>query len=282
MSGRPVISLFSGALGLDLGLEQAGFKIRVAVECNRFAAETIRRNRPDIHVIERKLGDVTTGEILDAAGLGQGEPAVVTAGPCCQSFSTAGQRASLRDPRGNMFREFLRVVDEAQPQFFVMENVPGVISAAVKHRPLRERGPGHPPLSPQEELGSAFRVILKELVRLNYYTIFDILTAADYGVPQTRKRALFLGSRDGRQLRMPVPTHGEVSANGTRPWVTLREAVQGLRERTTDYYEFPPSKKRMLRLIPEGGNWRDRGWTASLLPTAQLGPSLPCSHDSSR
>jgi DNA (cytosine-5)-methyltransferase 1 len=143
--GRAVISLFSGGLGLDLGLEAAGFEVRVAVECNRFAAATVRNNRPDIALIPKKLEDVTTGEILGAAGLSPGEPVVVTGGPCCQSFSTAGQRGSVSDPRGMMFRQFLRVVREARPRFFVMENVRGILSAAVRHRPLKERGPGHPP-----------------------------------------------------------------------------------------------------------------------------------------
>ncbi|MEA2703047.1 MAG: (cytosine-5)-methyltransferase 1, partial [Actinomycetota bacterium] len=144
--GRPrrpaVVSLFSGALGLDLGLEAAGFEVRVAVEANRNAAETIRKNRPDIPVIERRIEQVTTEEILAEAGLEPGEPTVVSAGPSCQAFSTAGQRGSVADPRGELFRQFLRVVREARPRFFVMENVRGVLSAAVRHRPLSERGPG--------------------------------------------------------------------------------------------------------------------------------------------
>src|SRR5438034_3579094 len=84
----PVISLFSGALGLDLGLERAGFQIRVAVECNKHAAETIRRNRPDIVLIEDKIENVPTSEILKRVGLRAGQPVLVTAGPSCQSFST--------------------------------------------------------------------------------------------------------------------------------------------------------------------------------------------------
>src|SRR5713226_6485063 len=95
MKGGAVISLFSGALGLDLGLERAGFQIRVAVECNKFAAETIRKNRPDIVVLEKDIREVTTKEVLDAAGLKPGEPAVVTGGPSCATFSTVGQRGSL-------------------------------------------------------------------------------------------------------------------------------------------------------------------------------------------
>ena len=139
-----VISLFSGSLGLDLGLEQAGFRIRVAVECNRHAVNTIKRNRPDIPVIAAPIEEVSTEEILSTAGLDQGEPVVVTGGPSCQAFSTVGQRGSFEDPRGTMFHHFMRVVRESQPRFFVMENVRGVLSAALKHRPLRERGPGFP------------------------------------------------------------------------------------------------------------------------------------------
>ncbi len=138
-SGLRVISLFSGALGLDLGLHAAGFKVAVAVECNRFAAETIRKNRPRLPLIEKHIEEVTTAAILEKAGLEVGEAAVVTGGPSCQPFSTVGLRRSMGDPRGVMFKEFLRVVREARPRFFVMENVRGVLSAAARHRPLKER-----------------------------------------------------------------------------------------------------------------------------------------------
>ena len=255
--GLAVISLFSGGLGLDLGLERAGFQVRVAVECNRFSAETIRRNRPDIPLIEKKLEDVPTKEILDAAGLAPGEPAVVTGGPCCQSFSTVGRRGSVSEPRGEMFKGFLRVVREARPRFFMMENVKGVLSAAIKHRHLKDRGPGHPPLAPDEELGSAFLLILKELQATNYYTIFDLLNAADFGVPQTRERVIFIGSRDGVRVTMPVPTHAKDSEDGLLAWVTLRKALKGLRDPEPLYHELTPSKVRYLKLVPAGGNWRD-------------------------
>lgn len=255
---RPaIISLFSGILGLDLGLESAGFQIRVAVECNRHAAETIRTNRPDIAVIERRIEDVTTEEILAAANLRPGEPAIVTGGPSCQAFSTAGQRGSLADPRGLLFREFIRVVREAQPHFFVMENVKGIFSAAIRHRPLIERGPGYPPLTPEEELGSAFGLLLTEFQELNYYTVFDLLNAADFGVPQARERVLFMGSRDGRPMTMPEPTHEKRPTNGRLPWVTLQEALEGLNDPAPAYKELSPSRRRYITHIPEGGNWRN-------------------------
>jgi DNA (cytosine-5)-methyltransferase 1 len=251
-----VVSLFSGGLGLDLGLEQAGFEVRAAIECNRFAADTIRQNRPDTPLIPKKLEFVPTSEILEAAELQPDEATVVTGGPSCQSFSTAGQRGSVSDPRGIMFREFLRVVKEVRPRFFVMENVKGVLSAAIKHRPLKDRGPGHPALEPDEELGSGFRLILKELRATGYYVVFDLLNAAHYGVPQTRERVIFIGSRDGEPVAMPEPTHARDSAGGLLPWVTLRQALDGLDDPEPAYSELSPSKKKFLKLVPAGGNWR--------------------------
>lgn len=252
---RPLISLFSGALGLDLGLEQSGFQIRAAVECNRFAAETIKKNRPHIPVIDRRIEDVTTDEILKAAELEPGQAFVVTGGPSCQAFSTAGDRLSISDPRGVMFREFLRVVKEARPRFFVMENVTGVLSAAIRHRPLGERGPGYPPLTAEEQLGSAFILMLKEIRSTGYYVAFDVVNAADFGVPQRRERLVFIGSRDGEVVALPTPA-GKGS-NGRRQWKTLRQALHGLKDPEPLYSELPRSKAKFVELIPEGGNWRD-------------------------
>lgn len=252
----PIISLFSGALGLDLGLEKAGFRIAVAVECNKFAAETIRKNRPDIVLIEKRIEDVTTEEILEAAGLKPGAAALVTGGPSCQAFSTAGQRGSMSDPRGIMFREFLRVVDEARPRFFIMENVKGILSAAIKHRPLDKRGPGHRALAPDERLGSALSQVLKELRKTGYYVVFDLLNSADFGVPQTRERVAFIGSRDGEPIWMPEKTHAREPSKDQKPWVTLKQAVAKLKGKH-EYTDLAPSKARFLRLVPVGGNWQD-------------------------
>jgi DNA (cytosine-5)-methyltransferase 1 len=253
----PVISLFSGALGLDLGLEAAGFELAVAVECDPFAAKTIRTNRPKVPVIERRLEKVTTREILQQAGLKPGEAAVVTGGPSCQAFSTAGQRGSVSDPRGGMFRQFMRVVKEARPRFFVMENVKGVLSAAVRHRPLDKRGPGHRALDPAEQLGSALLTILRELRKTGYYIVFDLLNAADYGVPQARERVLFIGSRDGEPIWMPTATHAELPSTGLLPWVTLKQAIGRLRQKKPQFTRLPPSKAKYLKLVPTGGNWKD-------------------------
>lgn len=253
----PAISLFSGALGLDLGMESAGFQVRVAVEFNKFAAETIRRNRPDITVIQKPIEEVSTEEILKAAGLQVGEAVLVTGGPSCQAFSTAGKRSSMSDERGRgtLFQHFLRVVNEAQPRFFVMENVKGVFSSAVKHRPLNKRGPGHPALTPEEEMGSGFQLILQELIASGYYTVFDLLNSADFGVPQTRERAIFVGSRDGERVQIPTPTHTKKPKPGQARWVTLRDAIQDLEVEHT-YKSLPIGWQKYMQLISEGQNWR--------------------------
>lgn len=252
-----IISLFSGALGLDLGLEEAGFEVRVAVECNRFAIQTIERNRPALPLIKDKIENVTTQDILKTAGLKVGEVTMVAGGPSCQPFSTAGRRGSVNDPRGVMLHEFLRVIREAKPKFFVMENVRGVMSAALKHRPLKDRGPGTPPLQPSEELGSAFAMILKELRATGYYVVFGLVNAADYGVPQSRHRLLFIGSRDGHPVTLPKPTHSQIRSNGLPQWRTLADALKGLKDGDPEYHELTPRNKKYLAMVPEGGNWRD-------------------------
>ena len=253
---RRVISLFSGAMGLDLGLEAAGLEIAVALECNPFPVATIVRNRPLLPLFDKPIEDVPSCKILEAAQLEPGEPFAVVGGPSCQVFSTAGQRQSLRDPRSTMFKHFVRVIRDTQPEFFVMENVRGLLSAAVRHRPLKQRGPGHPQLQQEEQLGSAFRVVAETLRDLGYYCVFDVLNAADYGVPQTRQRLVIVGSRDGRKVCMPEPTHHSEEAQGLPKWRTLGEALKDLNEENPDYYLFCPAKERYLKLIPEGGNWR--------------------------
>ena len=253
---KRVISLFTGAMGLDLGLEAAGLQIAAALECSPFPVATIRQNRPLLPVIDRAIEDVAISEILDMAELAPGEAFAVVGGPSCQVFSTAGQRKSLADPRSTMFRHFVEVIRDAQPEFFVIENVRGLLSAAVRHRPLNQRGPGNPPLEDDEELGSAFRVVAATLRDLGYYCVFDVLNAADYGVPQTRQRLVIIGSRDGRRIRMPEPAYHADGAGDLPKWRTLGEALEGLVEDQPEYFHFCPAKERYLKLIPEGGNWR--------------------------
>lgn len=258
-SGQPrrMVSLFTGAMGLDLGLESAGFQTAVAVESDPAAAATIHANRPALAVIEKPIEQIPTAEILERASLDVGEAMLLAGGPACQSFSTAGRRRSLADPLGLLFYEFMRVVDEARPAFFVMENVRGLLSAAIKHRPLKERGGKHPPLQPDEELGSAFRAMTERIRQSGYYVLFDVLDAADFGTPQRRRRLVIVGSRDGVPLAMPIPSHSTNGNRNLRPWRTLQDALHDLEDAQPEYIEFVPSRRPYFAHVPPGGNWRD-------------------------
>jgi DNA (cytosine-5)-methyltransferase 1 len=250
------ISLFSGALGLDLGLEAAGFTLRLALEKDRAAAKTIGLNKPTLPVIDRSITEVSSEEIINKSGLECSEIALISAGPCCQSFSTAGKRNSVKDPRGDLFFDFCRLVREMRPRFFVMENVKGMLSAAVRHRPLDERGAGFPLLAREEELGSGLDLIREELGKLGYHVIFGLLNAANFGVPQKRWRVFFLGSRDGEDIQLPLATHCSpdlCEETGLPPWKTLRSALADVKSR--NWCEFTKERRGLLEQLSAGQNW---------------------------
>ena len=236
-----------------MGLEKAGFKTRVAIETNKNAVATIEANRKTLPVIDFSIKDATTDHILKKAKLSVGEATIVAGGPCCQSFSTAGKRGSLGDPRGSLFMDFCRVVRDTRPRFFIMENVKGLLSAAIKHRPLDERGPGFPALSPEEELGSAFKVILRELSTLGYYIVYSLVNTADYGTPQIRHRVLIIGSRDGETISIPKTTHSKDGENGNPKWNTLGGAIRGIKSQ--EWVKFSEKALDFLGIIAPGECW---------------------------
>jgi DNA (cytosine-5)-methyltransferase 1 len=263
-----VISLFTGAMGLDIGFELEGFDIRVALDINKDAIATIKKNRPNIPIIENNIFNVKTTEILTKAKLKIGEATVVTGGPPCQPFSTAGRRESVSEEEGTLVFQFLRVIKETQPMFFVFENVSGLISAARKHVSFYERiKKKETELAPEERLGSAFERLIAEFKKIKsieggFYGInHGVVNCADYGVPQKRKRFIMLGSRTGIEIQLPPTTHAspkspDVISCRKRPWVTLREALKDLDDPHPEYTPFPRWGKYM-KYIPEGGCWRD-------------------------
>jgi len=196
---------------------------------------------------------------------------VIVGGPPCQSFSTAGRRGTTQDPRGTLLWDFLRFVEYVKPKFFLMENVRGLLSAALKHRPISERpDKGGPPLDSNEEPGSVVRLFAKDLGEFEgvgyHLDIFEV-NAVNYGAPQLRERVLFIGNRFGRLVDFPAPTHGadpEVTAkqaglfNETHlfPWKTLGDALEGLVDENPVVLDFSPRKKKYLSLVPPGSNWR--------------------------
>lgn len=201
LKNNKLISLFSGAGGMDIGFEMAGFETAVAVEYDISCCETLKRNRPKMSVIHGDINQITTAEILKAGGLKPTEAAVVIGGPPCQSFSLAGKRMGMNDPRGKLVLEFIRVVKESLPSVFVMENVRGMVNW---------------------QDGKAIEAIMNEISEPIFFEgkeyIYKvnkaILNAVDYGVPQNRERVFIVGNRFDKTFEFPEPTHKN-SSDGT-------------------------------------------------------------------
>lgn len=258
-----VISLFSGAMGLDLGLEAAGFSTKVAVEMDRWAAETIKANKPEVAVFQREIQLVTAEELKKAAKIRPGDVVVVAGAPPCEPFSIAGRRNGFVDHRASGVYEFIRVVRAIRPNFFVFEEVPGFVRAAHLHASFYERV-RNPQLytDPNWRLGGAFDEIIGEIEDTGYSLSSGILNAADYGSGQKRKRFILIGSRSGEPVPLPTPTHAkpgslEVSEGSRLPWRTLRDEIGELVEAEPECSRFPDSWGKYLRLVPQGGCWRD-------------------------
>lgn len=254
----PVISLFSGAMGLDLGLEKAGLDITISQDIDPWCAKTMSANkRPFVFGDIRQLlsDDPECNFLLSPSKLSPGEVFAVVGGPPCQPFSTAGNRLGTKDPRGSLFMDFQKVISVIKPRFFIMENVKGLVSAAIKHRPLVDRDKG--PLSPDELPGSVFSVIKQAFEELGYRIVYGVLDASHYGVPQFRERLIIIGSRDNEEIFLPVPTHFKTHQDPDYKWRTLRSAIEDLEHRPGPCAKFTPERQSYMRLVPPGGNWRN-------------------------
>jgi DNA (cytosine-5)-methyltransferase 1 len=263
------ISLFSGAGGLDVGLDQTGgFELLACVEFEEQFCETLRLNRDHglfgnekTQIIQADLSTYDPYELMDLLGLKPGELDVLAGGPPCQSFSTAGRRGTVEDPRGQLIWDYLRFVDAFKPRYFLMENVRGLLSAAMKHRPIALRPErGGDPLAPEERPGSVVDAWVEDLHKIDagaYRVDSFEVNAVNYGAPQLRERVLFIGTREGHLIDFPAPTHGPTEDAPNRlPFTALGDVLDGFHEEKPVLMDFSPRKKRYLEMVPPGGNWR--------------------------
>jgi len=207
MAKPRIVSLFSGCGGLDLGFTNAGFKLVFANDNDKITWETFEKNH-GVKIDGRSINEIKSEEIPEADG--------IIGGPPCQSWSLAGAMRGINDDRGKLFYEYVRVLKDKQPAFFLAENVPGIISSA--HI-------------------SEFNKILNALSQIGYNVSYKLLDARDYGVPQERKRVIVVGyhKRLGKTFDFPKPTHAKnstITIEGKKllPWVTLKEAIGNLPE----------------------------------------------------
>lgn len=196
-----VIDLFAGAGGMTEGLRKAGFKSLLANEYDEMAAKTFAYNHPSTPLIVRDIKNLTLDEIKEKTGLHVGELSLIAGGPPCQGFSLAGSRLNS-DPRNQMFKEFVRIVEGLQPEVFLFENVSGILSMSG---------------------GIVVKAIISEFIRIGYKCEYRLLNAADYGVPQARPRFILIGVRQGETFGFPEQTHGQTKLNADLFSPTLKE-----------------------------------------------------------
>jgi DNA (cytosine-5)-methyltransferase 1 len=252
-----LLSFFSGALGLDLGLEAEGFQTLLVSEIDAMTVATIRANRPKLPVIG-DIQEFDASAIRAAAGLtAKEEIDVMAGGPPCQAFSTAGRRQGFKDERGNVFLHYIDLILTLRPRYAVIENVRGLLSAPLSHRPHEERGRGFAPLGTEERPGGALIEVVRRLESGGYGVSFNLYNAANFGCPQLRERVVIVASRDGSEVPFLVPTHAEGGAYGLRPWRTFREAVADLPDSPKDFVGFPEKRLKYYRMLGPGQYWKD-------------------------
>jgi DNA (cytosine-5)-methyltransferase 1 len=251
-----VLSFFSGAMGLDLGLEQAGFETILCSEIDKACRQTILSNKPKIALLS-DIRNYSPQQIREAAGLAlKDEIDVVVGGPPCQAFSTAGKRMSLDDSRGNVLITFIETIIELNPKYAVIENVRGILSAPLRHRPHNQRGPEFPPLTKEEQSGGVMNYILQRLKKAGYSVSFNLYNSANFGTPQKRERVVILCSRDTDKLPYLVPTHSEFGSNNLPPWKTFKEATHDIQKKSHTHINFPEKRLRFYRMLKPGQYWK--------------------------
>lgn len=239
-------------MGLDLGVEKAGFKICVCNEFNHFAAETIRRNS-SVPVIEENICNLSPQTLMDAAGLRKEDITMLIGGPPCQAFSTAGQQRGMADIRGNLIIQYLRILEAIRPPYFIMENVRGLLSAKI-NTALPEFAEYSGIMN---QKGGVLHFLTSEFKKLGYSVSHALLNSANYGVPEKRERVFLIGHL-GDRVPLPAPTHSEQGLHGTQPWITLGEAIGDLEDRDDlRYIPLRPKSVPYLAKLSAGQNWRD-------------------------
>jgi DNA (cytosine-5)-methyltransferase 1 len=252
------ISLFSGGMGLDLGLEMAGFECGVCVENDADAVSTIKFNKPRLPVFDKSIVEVKGKDLTSAADLENARVPLVAGGPPCQAFSVFGNRLGIEDARGQMLFEFIRIVEEAKPDVFLMENVRGLLSMPIfPEKSLSKQNNSVP--REYFDKGSLINLVFREFNKIGYHVDCFVVNAVNYGAPQIRERLLLVGNRYGHAVKFPMPRHSNRPADNLPPFRTLGDAISaqsGFVDPCPEVMNFSQRKLKYLAMVPPGGNWR--------------------------
>lgn len=248
------VDLFSGAGGLHIGFENAGFDIRLCIDNDTLVEKTHRRNFPNIPMINGDINEVSASDIKKY--LKNEQVDVIIGGPPCQGFSTIGKRSSSdpkkryeEDPRNKLVLTYAKLIRELRPKFIVMENVKGILTL---------------------QNGEYLKNVLKLLHEAGYAAEYKLINMADYGVPEIRWRVIIIGNRVGMPVKFPPTDHSDNPDDNLPAWNNCWDVIKDL-ENLSDDPEFnhvalkhTPKIIERYKLIPEGGR----------LPEDKLSPEL--------
>ncbi|MDO4436190.1 MAG: DNA cytosine methyltransferase [Cardiobacteriaceae bacterium] len=230
-----ILSLFSGCGGLDLGFHMAGYETIWANDFSPFACQTFRKNIGDV-IIE---GDI---EQIDPNDKNIPDCDIILGGFPCQDFSMIWKQPGLNGERGNLYKSFLRFVNAKKPKVFVAENVKGLLTANKK---------------------KAIQQIITDFENCGYFVSAKLYNFAEFGVPQFRERVLIVGIRldTGFDFQHPMPTHtsSDKVSGSLKPYCTAGQAMQNIPAwaKNQELLNISEKTRKMLELIPEGGNFTD-------------------------
>ena len=220
------VELFAGAGGLALGLEMAGFHVQGLVEIDKYAAQTLRLNRPKWNVIEEDIVKVSENGIENYLPINS-EIDFISGGYPCQAFSYAGRKLGLDDVRGTMFFYFAKILKDLHPKIFLAENVKGLTT---------------------HDNGKTMQTMINIYENMGYKVTWNVIKANDYGVAQKRERVVIIGIRNDINIQYRLPKEYDYKP-------ILRDALKDVPESIGEKY--PEKKRKVLDLVPPGGYWRD-------------------------
>jgi len=271
MSKTPtVISLFSGAGGLDIGLEQAGWTITAATDVASHAMETLRRSKQagipvagrrstymsKTNLIEADVTDLSASDFRPPKTKPDWRPDLLVGGPPCQPWSSAGLQRGLNDPRGQLISHYLRLIGELHPTFVIFENVRGLLTA---------RGETGTP-------GEVLKSIQDDLWSLGYASNVTTLNAADYGAAQRRVRVILVATNTHTLPSFPAPTHDREGKNQLPHWRSLGEALKALgAPDEADVVRPTGSRAAALRSLTPGTGLKTTGRVMANRPSGHWG-----------